>query len=153
MYKRQPNPRAKNVGIGEVASGKNWEVIAASAEHVQPWLDSLAYRVNTPDGSVVFTGDTQPCQSVIDLARDADMMLCMCWDDQQVMVDTGEATGQCGTTGAAEMAEEAGVKKLVLVHMGPDLSAQDPFYDANLGMQRIYQGDIVFSEELLKIEL
>ncbi len=73
-----PNPQAKNVGPGEVASGKNWEVTAALAEHVQPFLDSLAYRVDTPDGSVVFTGDTQPCQSVIDLARDADMMLCMC---------------------------------------------------------------------------
>ena len=81
------------------------------------------------------------------------MMLCMCWDDQAVMAETGEAIGQCGTTGAAEMAQEAGVKKLVLVHMGPGLSAQDPFYKATMGMQRIYQGDIVFSEELLKIEL
>jgi len=109
--------------------------------------------VDTPDGSVVFTGDTQPCQSVIDLARDADMMLCMCWDDQEVMNQSGEAPGQCGTTGAAEMAQAAGVKKLVLVHMGPNLSAQDPFYNTTLGMQRIYQGDIVFSEELLKLEL
>tara|TARA_B100001750_G_scaffold236775_1_gene241068 strand:+ start:1057 stop:1845 length:789 start_codon:yes stop_codon:yes gene_type:complete len=148
-----PNPQAKNVGPGEVASGKNWEVTAALAEHVQPWLDSLAYRVDTPDGSVVFTGDTQPCKSVTDLAQGADMMLCMCWDDQAVMAETGEAIGQCGTTGAAEMAQEAGVKKLVLVHMGPGLSAQDPFYKATMGMQRIYQGDIVFSEELLKIEL
>ena len=81
------------------------------------------------------------------------MMLCMCWDDQDVMNNTGESTGQCGTTGAAEMAQAAGVKKLVLVHMGPSLSAQEPFYNVNLGMQRIYQGDIVFSEELLKIDL
>ena len=148
-----PNPKAKNVGPGDVASGKDWHVTAALAEHVQPFLDSLAYRVDTPDGSVVFTGDTQTCQSVIDLARDADMMLCMCWDDQDVMSESGEATGQCGTTGAAQMAQEAGVKKLVLVHMGRGLSAQEPFYNANLAMQRIYQGEIVFSEELLKIDL
>ena len=51
-----------------------------------------------------------PCRSVVDLARDADMMLCMCWDDQEVMNQSGEASGQCGTTGAAEMAQEAGVK-------------------------------------------
>ena len=69
------------------------------------------------------------------------------------MNQTGEASGQCGTTGAAEMAQAAGVKKLVLVHMGPNLSAQDPFYNANMSMQRIYQGDIVFSEELMKIDL
>ena len=54
---------------------------------------------------------------------------------------------------AAEMAQEAGVKKLVLVHMGPNLSAREPFEDVQTDMQRIYQGEIVFSEELLKIDL
>jgi ribonuclease BN (tRNA processing enzyme) len=51
------------------------------------------------------------------------------------------------------MAQEAGVKKLVLVHMGPGLSAREPFEDVHSSMQRIYQGEIVFSEELLKIDL
>ena len=69
------------------------------------------------------------------------------------MVESGENTGQCGTTGAAEMAQEAGVKKLVLVHMGPGLSAREPFEDVHSSMQRIYQGEIVFSAELLKLDL
>lgn len=153
LPRRPPSPIAKNVGPGDVASGANWQVRAAHGEHVQPWLDSLAYRADTPDGSVVFTGDTQPCQSVVDLARDADMMLCMCWDDQQNMTENGEASGQCGTTGAAQMAQEAGVKKLVLVHMGPNLAAQEPYESAISDMERIYQGEIIFSEELLRIEL
>ena len=153
LPRRPPNPQAKNVGPGEVASKNGWRVSAAVGEHVQPWLDSLAYRVDTPDGSVVFTGDTQPCKSVIDLARDADMMLCMCWDDQETMRRSGEDVGQCGTTGAAKMAQEAGVKKLVLVHIGPALAAQTPFEDANSEMERIYQGEIIFSEELMQIDL
>ena len=37
---------------------------AAHAEHAQPYLDSLAYRLDTPEGSIVFTGDTQPCAHV-----------------------------------------------------------------------------------------
>ena len=148
-----PNPQAKNVGIGEVASGKNWEVIAASAEHVQPWLDSLAYRVDTSQGSVVFTGDTQPCQSVIDLAKGADMMLCMCWDDQEIMDENGEAGGQCGTTGAARMAQEAGVEKLVLVHVGPHLSGHGPMEKGIGDIRRIYDGQLIFSEELMRIVL
>ena len=69
------------------------------------------------------------------------------------MNQTGEATGQCGTTGAAEMAQEAGVKKLVLVHMGPSLSAQAPFQHANSAMQRIYQGEIIVSMELIRIHM
>ena len=153
LPRRPPNPQVKNVGPGAVASGSSWQVSAATGEHVQPWLDSLAYRVDTPDGSVVFTGDTQPCNSVIDLARDADMMLCMCWDDQEAMRRNGEDGGQCGTTGAAEMAQEAGVKKLVLVHMGPGLAEQTPYQQARSEMERIYQGEIIFSEELMQIEL
>ena len=86
---------------------------------MQPYLDSLAYRLDSSHGSIVFTGDTQPCDSVVELARGADLMLCMCWDDQEVMQENGEAEGQCGTTGAARMAQEAGVKRLAVVHIGP----------------------------------
>ena len=53
-----PSVAAKDVGPGPVFGGRDWQVTAAPAEHVQPWLDSLAYRVDTADGSVVFTGDT-----------------------------------------------------------------------------------------------
>ena len=104
-------------------------------------------------GRVALVQDIGGTRSYQELARDADMMLCMCWDDQEVMKQSGEAAGQCGTAGAAEMAQEAGVNKLVLVHMGPGLSAQAPYDHANSAMQRIFQGEILFSKELLKIEL
>ena len=60
LPRKPPDVFAKGVGPGEIYSGKDWEVTAANAEHVQPFLDSLAYRLDTPDGSIVFTGDTQP---------------------------------------------------------------------------------------------
>ena len=102
LPRKPPSVLAKDVGPGLVHSGRDWEVVSAPAEHVQPFLDSLAYRVNSSEGSVVFTGDTQPCRSVIDLARGADMLLCMCWDDQECMVQSGENVGQCGTIGARD---------------------------------------------------
>ena len=142
-----------DVGPGKVFTGPSWEVTAAPAEHVQPYLDSLAYRVDSAEGSVIFTGDTQPCDSVIELARDADVMLCMCWDDQAVMDANGEYTGQCGTTGAARMAQAAGVKKLVLVHIGPHLSAHGPMEQGIGDISRIYDGEVVFSEELMRLAL
>ena len=144
---------ASDVGPGPIYSGNDWQVTSANAEHVQPWLDSLAYRVDTSEGSVVFTGDTQPCQSVIALAKGADMMLCMCWDDQEVMDENGEAGGQCGTTGAARRAQEAGVKKLVLVHVGPHLSGHGAMEKGIGDVRRIYDGQLIFSEELMRIEV
>ena len=146
-----PSVKAKDVGPGAVFSGKDWQVTSAQAEHVQPWLDSLAYRVDSSEGSVVFTGDTRPCPSVTDLAKGADLMLCMCWDDQEIMEQNGEFDGQCGTTGAARMAQEAGVKKLVLVHIGPHLSGHGPMEKGIGDIRRIYDGEFIFSEELMRI--
>ena len=146
-----PAPKAKDVGVGEVASGKDWQVTAAVAEHCQTYLDSLAYRVDTPEGSVIFTGDTQHCDTVRDLARDADMMLCMCWDEQSVMETTNEASA--APPGATQLAQEVGVKKLVLIHIGPSL-ARGTHFERHVGeMIHMYDGEIIFSEELMRIEV
>jgi ribonuclease Z len=153
LPRKPPSVIAKDVGPGLVHRGRDWEVISAPAEHVQPFLDSLAYRVNSPEGSVVLTGDTQPCQSVIDLARGADMLLCMCWDDQERMMQSGENFGQCGTVGAAEMAREAGVKKLVLVHVGPHLASHGPMEKGIGDVRQVFDGEIIFAEELMSLGL
>jgi len=136
-----------------VYEGHDWSVTAAPAEHVQPYLDSLAYRLDTADGSIVFTGDTQPCQSVVELARGADVMLCMCWDDQERMNENGEFGGQCGTTGAARMAQAAGVKKLVLSHIGPHLSQHGPLEKGIADVSKLYDGAVLFAEELMSFEV
>ena len=153
LPRRPPDVFAKDVGPGKVYSGGDWEVSAAVAEHVQPWLDSLAYRLDSAEGSIVFTGDTEPCQSVVDLATDADVMLCMCWDDQDTMDANGEGPCQCGTTGAAKMAQEAGVKKLVLVHIGPHLSEHGMMEKGIGDIRSIYDGQVIFSDELLKVDV
>ena len=153
LPRKPPYVQAKDVGPGKVHSGKDWEVTAASAEHVQPYLDSLAYRFETSNGSIVFTGDTQPCESVQTLAHEADMLLCMCWDEQSVMDESGEAGGQCGTEGAARMAQNAGVKKLVLVHIGPHLSQDEVKTRSATELSKIYEGEIVFADEMMSLEL
>ena len=81
------------------------------------------------------------------------MMLCMCWDDQEVMEDMGESLGPCGTTAATHMAEEAGVKKLVLVHIGPHLSQIEVQHKSMEEVSNIYKGNIVFADELMALEL
>ncbi len=80
-------------------------------------------------------------------------MLCMCWDDQEVMDLNGEASRVCGTTDAARMAQDARVKKLVLVHIGPNLS-RHPVMEKGIGdIKRIYDGEVVFSDELMTIDV
>jgi ribonuclease BN (tRNA processing enzyme) len=153
LPRRPPSVEAKDVGPGLVYEGKDWRVSAAPAVHAQPWLDSLAYRLDSDEGSIVITGDTEPCDSVTALARGADVMLCMCWDDQERMVEMGEAPGQCGTNGAAEMAQAAGVKQLVLVHMGPHISTHGPLEKGIGDVRARYDGQVIFAEELMQLQV
>ena len=136
---------------GDTYSGPDWEITTARAEHAQPYLESLDYRVDSDEGSVVFTGDTRPCQPIVELAKDADLMICMCRDDQDMMAEAEEDGGMCGTTGAAGMAQQAGVKKLVLNHIGPHLGQPGPMMKAYYDISGIYDGEVVFADELMRV--
>ena len=148
LPRKPPSVTAKDIGPGHVYSGRDWQVTAAHADHAQPWLDSLAYRVDCDDGSVVFTGDTRPCQAVAELAKNADVMVISCWDDQDRMKATGQA-GMCGTVDAAQVAQEAGVGKLVLVHTLPALSRHVDMEKGIGDARKVYDGELVFGEELM----
>ncbi len=77
----------------------------------------------------------------------------MCWDDQECMEADGEAPGQCGTTGAARMAEEAGVKKLILVHMGAHIAQHGPLEKGLGDIREVYGGQVIYAEELMAIDV
>lgn len=144
---------AADIEVGAVYEGNDWRVRAAHAQHVQPFLDSLAYRLECDSGDVVVTGDTEPCESVVELARGARALMSMCWDHQAHMTADGESAGQCGTTGAAEMARQAGVAKLVLVHRGPSLEGSDSGAKALADVHSIFDGEVILADELDVIEV
>ncbi len=146
LPRKPPDVAVKDIGPGAVYSGADWNVTAAPAEHVEPWLDSLAYRFDSSQGSIVFTGDTQPCASVVDLSRDADVMVCMCIGLQEIM-------GCSGPQGAAEMARQAGVKKLVLVHIGEGFSGHGTM-EEGIGLAKTgFEGQVFFTKELQTLDL
>jgi ribonuclease BN (tRNA processing enzyme) len=153
LPRRPPVVDARDVGVGPVAQGKDWDARSAPAEHVQPWLDSLAYRVDSPRGSVVVTGDTRPCASVVELARDVDVMLCVCVFVQEDIDGTPEADAMCGSTAAARMAEEAGVKTLVLVHQSQSLEEAGNMERALRDVGREFRGRVVWATELMALDV
>lgn len=66
--------------------------------------------------AIAITGDTGPCKATIEAAREADLLV----HDASFMVEDGERARETGhSTGveAAEVAAEAGVKMLALVHI------------------------------------
>jgi ribonuclease BN (tRNA processing enzyme) len=96
--------------------------------HAHP---ALAYRFDTPDGSVVFSGDTTVNQDLIDLARDADILVHQVADlgylERQGL--TGPALQRMSAlhtdvTEVGGVAERARVGELILHHyLPPDRDA------------------------------
>jgi ribonuclease Z len=153
LPRKGPEVEAKDVGPGKIFSGKDWEVTAAPAEHVQPWLDSLAYRLDSDEGSIVITGDTGPCDTVLDLAKGADTMVCMCIYIQGDIEGGPEEKTVCGSTAAAQLAQDAGVEKLVLVHQAHWLDDQGQTERALGDITSVYDGEVVWGREIMKVAL
>lgn len=88
---------------------------------------SVGYRVDWPDRSLAYITDTTavPDASYIDFIRGVDVLLHECYfpDDWQ---DHAEMTGHSTTSIVAGVAKAAGVGRLVLVHVNPFESMDDP---------------------------
>jgi len=149
----KPSLKVSDIGPGKVIKHSSWRVTTARANHVQPWLESLAYRVDSDKGSIVFAGDTGPCESVSNLAQGTDVLVVNCWDHQDTMEKNGEAPGQTGTLDAAKMAQESGAKKLILTHTGPHLTKPGSKEKGIADISRLYQGQVIFGEELMSLIL
>lgn len=109
--------------------------------------DSVGYRVDWPDRSLAYITDTTAFAnaSYIEFIRDVDLLLHECYfpDGWQ---EHAETTGHSTTTAVAENAKAAGVGRLILVHVNPFESKDDPvglqvarniFPDTELGRDRM----------------
>ncbi len=139
LPRRPPTVSVQDVAPGVVCRGDDWEVTCAATRHVQPWLESLAYRLNSNEGSIVFTGDAGPGESLIELARGADTLVAMCHKTRSEVREE-ERDSNLGTLTAGQVAQAAGVKRLALVHHTHAIGAE------TLGVPRPGQAERVIAE-------
>lgn len=66
-------PASEPIRVWASADGE--VMVDAVAVHHEPVEAAVAYRVTTPDGSVVVSGDTRVCDEVMSLAADADVLV------------------------------------------------------------------------------
>ena len=107
--------------------------------------ESLGYRITTPKGrSVVYSGDTDECENLVTLAKDADLLIC-----ESALPDEMKVPGHLTPSLAGRIATRAGVKRLVLTHFYPECDTVDVFAQC----RKAYQGDLMLAEDLLEIHL
>ena len=106
---------------------------------------SLGYRITDSRGrSVVYSGDTDFCESLVELAKGADVLIC-----ESAFPDDLKVSGHLTPSLAGEIAEEAEVKKLVLTHFYPECEGTDLAEQC----RKTYQGPLVLAEDFMEIEV
>jgi ribonuclease BN (tRNA processing enzyme) len=152
--------------------------VSCTLVHHTPIFPSLAYRINTPGRSIAFSGDTSPVQSVVELAKGADVLVheaiypnpnqgrsAVPALNGDARVDTGDRRGSAiagdpqkllthvlssHTTveQAGQIAQEAGVKTLVLAHtvaLMPGVT--DGMWIA--AARKHFSGEVIFAHDLM----
>jgi ribonuclease BN (tRNA processing enzyme) len=136
------------------------KVTATLVDH-HPTAPSFAYRFDTPDGSIVISGDTTVSENLIDLARDVDYLVHEVIDPvfvdrlvanlppevreavKQHLLGAHTTIDQVGR----DVAEVAGAKNLVLNHLVPGDNPDSRWREARKG----YSGRLVVGEDLMQI--
>lgn len=99
--------------------------VTAVGVHHEPVPDAVAYRVDSPVGSVVISGDTRVCREVEELTRGADLLVhevCRATAMKAAIAGTVFETifdYHADSVPLGAMAERAGVPHLVLTHLIP----------------------------------
>ena len=146
---------------GVVMQNESVKVTAALVNH-PPVEPSFAYRFDTPDRSIVFSGDTTPCDNLIELSQGADVLV------HEVIHKPSVARLMAGIpnadrvvehivashtthTDVGKVAKAARVKTLVLTHFVPsdDSSLTDKIWRE--AAKTHFDGKIIVGKDLMEI--
>jgi len=124
---------------------RQFESFAVKTAPVAHNEESIAYRITSAEGhSAVYTGDTDYCETIIDLAKDTDLLICEC-----ALPDRFRVKGHLTPSLAGDLAAKANVRKLVLTHFYPQCDKEDIAAEC----RKTYSGPLVLAEDLMEIKI
>lgn len=174
---RAPLPPKDTVDVVEIGDGwsgsvAGMTVTAASNSHyvIQSETDpqgakaTFAFRFDTPERAIVYTGDTGPSPAIETLARGADLLFAELMDPVAALADIRRARPDMpdgviqAVSGhfnrqhlspheAGLMAERSGVKTLIITH---NAVANDGLERARADIAASFSGRVIFASDLQK---
>jgi ribonuclease BN (tRNA processing enzyme) len=152
--RKRPAPHVKEVHAGDSIEGAGWRVTVGHASHVQPQLECLAFRVESDDGLVCYSGDSGGvCEELIELARGCDALIVMnhYLSGAEPSASYRKAVGNHQDN--AVVARRAGVKTLVLSHFLAQLDQPAIREQVLREVRQEFKGQVIWGEDLMRISL
>ena len=148
-----PAIEAKDVGPGKIAEADAWIAVAERVHHVEPGLQSLAYRFETDEGSVLFAGDCGDCEELRQMATGVDTLVMACALLGRSEADAALRDVITGSSDVADIAHESGAQRVILTHASPGITKPGGRESAVAEVARTYSGAIFFPDERATVDL
>lgn len=104
---------------------------------------SLGLRFEASKKAVVFAGDTEPNENLLELAKEADLLVTEC------NYATTEGDGHLNARTVSEIASRANVKRLLLHHFAPEAEKAD----IKRMVAKDFRGEILLAKDLMQVEI
>jgi len=163
-----------DVPPGQVYQDANVKVTAAETTHFEFHTGTAvgkhkayAYRFETSDRVVVFTGDTGPNDALTNLAKDADLLFSEAnsvEERMQLLIRSGQwqamtpaeqagikrqmAQGHLSTNDVGKLAAQARVKTVVLTHLTP--KPDDDYTSWVSDVKKYFSGQVLVAKDLME---
>lgn len=166
-----------DVSAGAIYKDANIVVTAAENTHFnfQPGTPpygkykSFSYRIETPQRTFLFTGDTGPSDAVTALAKGADVLVTETTSLEDV-IEVFKRTGawqaktedeqkgwirhmqeeHVSPKDIGEMATKAGIKTIVMTHLGPSVRPNDDYQRYVDETKKYFSGQIIIAKDLME---
>ena len=151
LPRRRPAPKVTEIHAGSVIDGDGWKITVGHAQHVEPYLECLAFRIDTGDGSICYTGDSGSSDAIVALAKGCDILIHM----NHYFSGTEPSPAYrmaCGNhRDNALIAKRAGAKTLVMTHLLAQIDRPAVREQIVHEIQKVFEGKVIWGEDLMRL--
>jgi ribonuclease Z len=124
----------------QVLQTKQVRYISSPVKHVIPTI-GLRMELMGSDKVIAYSCDTEPCQEVVALARGADVL---------IHEAAGESAGHSSALQAAEIAQQAEVDRLILIHYPARTRTPDEILEE---AKQGFTGEVILATDFMEIPI
>lgn len=103
---------------------------------------AIGFRITEQGKSLVYSGDTDYCEGIVELGCNADLLVLECSVPDHQAVEGHLTPSECG-----EIARESGCKRLLLTHFYPVFEG----YDIAKPIRPFFKGPLLLAKDFLRL--